>query len=73
MGVKSVPFSIVIDAYQRKFGDFFYYQQPTIENVGPLLIPNEGNGEIYIEGHGWRTDFKNQKLACRIGNELAKA
>jgi len=22
---------------------------------------------------GWRTDFKNQKLACRIGNELANA
>ena len=39
----------------------------------PLLAPNEGKGEIYIEGKGFRTDFKTSKLCCRIGNELATA
>lgn len=45
----------------------------TIDNVTPLLAPNEGRGEIYIEGHGFRTDFRNSKLGCRIGNELGMA
>ena len=38
-----------------------------------MLAPNEGKGEIYIEGQGFRTDFKNAKLGCRIGNELGAA
>lgn len=42
VGYTSVPFSVVIDAYQRKFGHFFYYRQPTIDNVSPLIAPNEG-------------------------------
>ena len=39
----------------------------------PLLIPNEGRAEVYIQGKGFRTDFKGAKLGCRIGNELGKA
>jgi len=70
---RSVPFSIVIDAYQRKFGQFSYYKQITVDNVTPLLAPNEGKGEIYIEGRGFRADFKSAKMCCRVGNELANA
>lgn len=63
----------MIDSYQRKFSQFVYYKQISIDNVSPLLAPNEGKGDIYIEGKGFRNDFKNSNLGCRIGNELGSA
>lgn len=39
----------------------------------PLIAPNDGKGVVYIIGKGFRTDFENAKLGCRIGNTLAHA
>ena len=39
----------------------------------PLIAPNIGRGIIYVIGRGFRDDFENAKLACRVGNTIAKA
>jgi len=41
--------------------------------VTPLIAPNDGKGAIYVIGRGFRDDFENSKLGCRIGNTLAHA
>jgi len=69
----AVPFSILIDGSKYNFGNFKYYRQITIDNVVPLIGPQEGRGAVYIEGKDFRDDFENAKLGCRIGNTLGQA
>jgi hypothetical protein len=63
----------LIDGVKHDFGNFYYYIQATIDNVSPLLGPNEGHGAIYFSGKGFRADFENAKLGCRIGNVMGSA
>jgi len=69
----TVTFNIHIDGVKHTFGNFHYYRQIQIDNVSPLLGPNEGNGNIYFTGKYFRSDFENARLGCRIGNTLALA
>lgn len=71
--LESVPFSVIIDGSEHSFGNFHYYRQIKIDNVTPLIVPSEGRGAIYIIGRGFRNDFENAKLGCRIGNTLGNA
>ena len=71
--LESVPFHILIDGSKFSFGNFRYYKQIEIETVTPLIGPQEGRGAIYIIGKGFRDDFENAKLGCRIGNQLGHA
>lgn len=71
--LESVPFHILIDGSKFSFGNFHYYKQLELEAVTPLIGPQEGRGAIYIIGKGFRDDFENTKLGCRIGNQLGQA
>ena len=70
---KAVPFATKIDGNLHSFGNFYYYKQITIDNVLPLIAPNDGQGAIYIIGRDFRDDYAGAKPACRIGNTLATA
>jgi len=70
---ESVNFHIKIDGSTHDFGNFHYYQQPTLEDVAPLVGPQEGRGAIYFIGRNFRNDFENSALGCRIGNVLGTA
>lgn len=63
----------MIDGSTHEFNNFVYYKQPTLEEVTPIIGPNEGRGSIYFVGKDFREDFENSKLGCRIGNILGKA
>lgn len=54
-------------------GNFHYYKQIVIESINPTSGPNEGNGNVYISGRYFRSDFEGSKPNCRIGNTVAKA
>ena len=54
-------------------GNVHYYRQAIIDEVVPLIAPNIGHGVIYVIGRGFRDDFENAKLSCRVGNTIAKA
>jgi len=69
----SVPFAIKLEGVKQSFGNFHYYRQCIIDDVTPLIAPNDGKGAIYVIGRGFRDDFENSKLGCRIGNTLAQA
>lgn len=69
----SVPFAIKLEGVKQSFGNFHYYRQCVIDDVTPLIAPNDGKGAIYVIGRGFRDDFENSKLGCRIGNTLAQA
>jgi len=69
----SVDFHVLIDGSRRDFGNFHYYKQIQVDEVTPLLGPQEGKGAIYFIGRDFRDDFENAKLSCRIGNTLATA
>ena len=70
---ESVPFHILIDGSTHDFGNFHYYKRPTLEDVSPLIGPQEGRGAIYFIGRDFRDDFENAKLGCRVGNVLGYA
>jgi len=70
---ESVPFDIKIDGSTHAFGNFHYFQQIVIDEVSPLLGPNDGSGAIYFTGKNFRTDFENSNLGCRIGNKVGSA
>jgi hypothetical protein len=67
----SVTFEIKLEGVKQNFGNFHYYRQCVIDDVTPLIAPNDGKGAIYVIGRGFRDDFENSKLGCRIGNTLA--
>ena len=67
----SVPFEIKLEGVKQSFGNFHYYRQCVIDDVTPLIAPNDGKGAIYVIGRGFRDDFENSRLGCRIGNTLA--
>jgi hypothetical protein len=69
----SASFAVKLEGIKQGFGNFHYYRQCVIDDVTPLIAPNDGDGAIYIIGRGFRDDFENSKLGCRIGNTLAKA
>lgn len=69
----SVPFAVKLEGIKQSFGNFHYYRQCVIDDVTPLIAPNDGKGAIYVIGRGFRDDFENSKLGCRIGNTLAQA
>jgi hypothetical protein len=69
----SVKFSIKLEGTKENFGNFHYYRQCVIDDVTPLIAPADGKGAIYVIGRGFRDDFENAKLACRIGNTIAQA
>jgi hypothetical protein len=69
----SVSFAVKLEGIKQGFGNFHYYRQCVIDDVTPLIAPNDGAGAIYVIGRGFRDDFENSKLGCRIGNTLAKA
>jgi len=54
---KSVTFATKIDGSHHSFGNFFYYKQLSIDNVLPLIAPNDGQGAIYIIGRNFRDDY----------------
>lgn len=68
-----MPFAIKIEGVKYDMGNIHYYRQPVIDEVVPLIAPNIGRGVIYVIGRGFREDFENAKLACRVGNTIAKA
>jgi hypothetical protein len=70
---EAVPFEMRIDGSKHDMGTIFYYKQVTIDEVTPLLGPNDGRGAIYVIGRDFRDDFENSKLGCRVGNSLQKA
>lgn len=39
---KYVPFATKVDGNLKSHGNFFYYKQITIDNVVPLIAPNDG-------------------------------
>jgi len=69
----SASFAVKLEGIKQGFGNFHYYRQCVIDDVTPLIAPNDGDGAIYVIGRGFRDDFENSKLGCRIGNTLAKA
>lgn len=68
---KTISFGVKIDGVDQKFGNFHFYKQPIIDDVMPLVAPNDGKGVIYVMGRGFRNDFENANIGCRVGNVLA--
>jgi hypothetical protein len=69
----SASFAVKLEGIKQGFGNFHYYRQCVIDDVTPLIAPNDGKGAIYVIGRGFRDDFENSKLGCRVGNTLAHA
>mmetsp|Transcript_10725 Transcript_10725/g.18003 ORF Transcript_10725/g.18003 Transcript_10725/m.18003 type:complete len:92 (+) Transcript_10725:96-371(+) len=70
---ETVNFYILVDGGKHDFGNFHYYKQITVEEVTPLIGPQEGRGAIYFIGRNYRDDFENSNVGCRIGNTLGSA
>ena len=69
----NVDFAVVIDGNWHKFpGGFQYYEQIELDDMYPHDGPSEGKGAIYFYGRGFREDYRNAEVGCRIGDSIGK-
>ena len=54
-------------------GGFQYYKNPIVEDIYPRSGPAQGIGVIDFYGSGFRADFPNAELGCKIGNSVGTA
>lgn len=67
-----VKLSVKIEGSWVEFSDFFYYDQIKIDDMNPRNGPAEGKGIIYFYGSGFRDDYKNAQLGCKVGEAIGQ-
>lgn len=71
--IGSVKFSIKVEGNWVQFGDFYYYDQITVNTLTPHNGPAEGRGIIHFFGTGFRDDFTGAELGCKVGESIGSA
>ena len=71
----NVEFAIAANGETWKYfeGGFQYYKNPIVEDIYPRNGPAQGIGIINFYGSGFRADFPNADLGCKIGNSVGHA
>lgn len=52
---------------------FQYYEQPVVTSIDPKMGPNEGIGIINFYGSGFRDDYPQVALDCKVGESTGEA
>jgi len=71
----NVEFAVAANGETWKYfeGGFQYYKNPIVEDIYPRSGPAQGIGIINFYGSGFRADFLNAELGCKIGNSVGHA
>lgn len=66
----NVKFGVSIDGSWTDFGNFYYYEQISLNDITPRIGPAEGEGIIYFYGAKFRDNFANVEIGCKIGDSI---
>ena len=71
----NVEFAVAANGESWKYfeGGFQYYKNPIVEDIFPRRGPAQGIGIVNFYGSGFRANFPNAELGCKIGNSIGHA
>jgi len=64
-----VDFGISLNGIDKKVygGGFYYYNQPSVDDIYPRTGPFKGKALIKVFGQGFKNNFAGAVLGCKIG------
>ena len=67
-----VSFGLNFDGSFNDFGQFYYYNQISFDQIVPNYGPAEGAGEIMFTGDNFREDFQGVEIGCKLGDSIGQ-
>ena len=67
-----VSFGLNFDGSFNDFGQFYYYNQISFDQIVPNYGPAEGAGEIMFTGDNFREDFQGVEIGCKLGESIGQ-